>query len=209
MNAALFEQLALQWTDEIFEEKDVLVMVGGTGLYIKAFCDGLDDMPPVSMEQEMEFNWTMKKRDQMVTGTGQRKRSFILYIRRNIKSAKTYPRTGSKIIYRQFNTFLPEKISEKKNFRYRQIGLQLPKDQLHRNIDARVESMMEQGLASEVKELLPWRHLNSLRTVGYTELFDWIDGKIALEQAVDLIKKNTRQYAKRQNTWFRKDHSIQ
>jgi tRNA dimethylallyltransferase len=68
--------------------------------------------------------------------------------------------------------------------------------------------MIEQGLPEEVKGLLSWRHLNSLRTVGYTELFDWIDGKIALEQAVDLIKKNTRQYAKRQMTWFRKDHAV-
>jgi tRNA dimethylallyltransferase len=209
MNAALFEQLALQWADEIFKEKDVMIMVGGTGLYIKAFCDGLDDMPPVSMQTRNEIQSDYEKKGIKWLQEQVKEKDHLFYIsgeilnpQRLIRALEVKLSTGNSILsYRK-------KSQKKRNFDIVQIGLQLPKDQLHRNIDSRVESMMEHGLANEVKELLPWRHLNSLRTVGYTELFDWIDGKIALEQAVDLIKKNTRQYAKRQNTWFRKDHSI-
>jgi len=120
----------------------------------------------------------MKKKGSNVLQDSQRKRSFHLYIRRNInpqrliRALEVKLSTGNSILsYRK-------KYQKKRTFDIVQIGLQLPKDQLHRNIDARVESMMEPGLASEVKELLPWRHLNSLRTVGYTELFDWIDGKL-------------------------------
>ena len=209
MNAAVFEQLALQWTNEIFKEKDVLIMVGGTGLYIKAFCEGLDDIPPVSVKTRNEIQadyeknvirWLqeqVKEKDPSFYTSGE-----ILNPQRLIRALEVKLATGNSILsYRKRN-------QKKRPFDIVQIGLQLPKDQLHRNIDSRVESMIEQGLPEEVKGLLSWRHFNSLRTVGYTELFDWIDGKIALEQAVDLIKKNTRQYAKRQMTWFRKDHAV-
>jgi tRNA dimethylallyltransferase len=86
--------------------------------------------------------------------------------------------------------------------------LQWPKEELHRRIDERVDRMMESGLLEEVKGLLPYRGLNALHTVGYTELFDHLDGRLSLEQAVEAIKKNTRGYAKRQMTWFKKDPSI-
>ena len=209
MNAAQFEQLALQWADEIFKEKDVLIMVGGTGLYIKAFCEGLDDMPPVSMKARNEIQlayekngikWLqeqIKEQDPLFYASGE-----ILNPQRLVRALEVKLATGNSILsYRK-------KVQRKRPFDIIQIGLQLPKDQLHRNIDMRVQAMMEQGLVNEVKELLAYRHLNSLRTVGYTELFDWLDGKTSYEEAVELIRKNTRQYAKRQITWFRKDHSV-
>jgi tRNA dimethylallyltransferase len=88
------------------------------------------------------------------------------------------------------------------------IGLYLPKEELHEHINRRVDKMMEAGLLEEVRRLLPYRALNALQTVGYSELFDHLDGKLSLEQAVEAIKMNTRRYAKRQMTWFRKDPAI-
>ena len=86
--------------------------------------------------------------------------------------------------------------------------MELPKEELHRNIHARVDKMLEAGLLDEVKSLLPWRQLNALQTVGYTEIFDHLGGKTSLQEAVEKIKTNTRQYAKRQMTWFKKDKEI-
>ena len=86
--------------------------------------------------------------------------------------------------------------------------MELPKEELHRNIDARVNGMMEAGLVEEVRNLLPFKNLNALQTVGYSEIFDYLDGKVSLGKAIELIKKHTRQYAKRQMTWFKKDKEI-
>jgi tRNA dimethylallyltransferase len=93
-------------------------------------------------------------------------------------------------------------------FRVIKIGLELPKEELHRNINSRVDTMIGNGLVEEVKNLLPFKHLNALQTVGYKEIFDHLDGKISFAQSAEEIKKNTRQYAKRQMTWFRKDKEI-
>ena len=97
----------------------------------------------------------------------------------------------------------------KRDFKILKIGLELPKEELHRNIESRVEKMIEVGLVEEVRKLLPDKHLNALQTVGYSEIFAFLEGKTTLTRAVDDIKKNTRQYAKRQMTWFRKDNGIQ
>jgi tRNA dimethylallyltransferase len=96
----------------------------------------------------------------------------------------------------------------KRDFNVVKIGLELPKEELHRNINARVEKMIAAGLVEEVKKLVPYKHLNALQTVGYAEMFDYLDGRISLKDATELIKKNTRQYAKRQMTWFKKDKDI-
>jgi tRNA dimethylallyltransferase len=95
-----------------------------------------------------------------------------------------------------------------RDFNIVKIGLELPKDELHRNINTRVDRMIEAGFVEEVKRLLPYKHLNALQTVGYAEIFDYLDGKISLKDAIELIKTNTRQYAKRQVTWFKKDKDI-
>ena len=96
----------------------------------------------------------------------------------------------------------------RRDFSIIKVGLQLPKEQLHRNIEHRVDEMMIDGLLEEVESMIPFRSLPALRTVGYTELFNYLDGKTSLEEAVNAIKKNTRHYAKRQVTWFKKDPSI-
>jgi tRNA dimethylallyltransferase len=210
VNAALFEQLALQWAAEIFREKDILVMVGGTGLYIKAFCEGLDDIPPVpaetrelvqsSYEQE-GIGWLQEQigiLDPEFQSAGE-----TLNPQRLMRALEVKLSTGRSILS------FRNRLKKQRPFEIRSIALQLPKEQLHRNINTRVDHMIQQGLLNEVNNLLPHRRLNALQTVGYTELFTYLDGKISFEEAVEAIKKNTRQYAKRQLTWFRKDHSIQ
>jgi tRNA dimethylallyltransferase len=209
MNAAVFEQYALQAAGEIFQQHDVVVMTGGTGLYIKAFCEGMDDMPPVSLDirnainlqyEQQGLTWLqqqVQEYDPLYYSTGE-----IQNPQRLIRALEVKQATGKSI--RSFQ----EGKKATRDFRIIKTGLQLPKEELHRNIDHRVDSMMEQGLLDEVKGLLPWQHLNALQTVGYSELFDHLRGNISLENAIALIKKNTRQYAKRQMTWFRKDAAI-
>lgn len=209
MNAALFEQLALEWTEKIFKERDELILVGGTGLYIKAFCEGLDDIPPVSIGIRNEIQvgyekfglpWLqeqIRKEDPQFYKSGE-----IQNPQRIIRALEVKSATGNSILtYRK-------KSLKKRPFEIVKLGIQLPKELLHRNINHRVDIMMRQGLPEEVKNLLQYRDLNALRTVGYSELFDWLDGKISLEEASELIKLNTRHYAKRQMTWFKKDHTI-
>ena len=209
VHAAGFEQYALQAAEKIFQQHDIAVMTGGTGLYIKAFCEGIDEIPPVlpgireKIVEEFErsgLEWLqqqVKEQDPLYYSTGE-----IQNPQRLMRALEVVQSTGKSI--RSFQQ--GKKIQ--RPFRIIKTALELPKEELHRNINHRVDQMMEQGLLEEVKTLVPWRHLNALQTVGYTELFDYLDGKHTLEQAVELIKKNTRQYAKRQMTWFRRDKEI-
>jgi tRNA dimethylallyltransferase len=210
INAMRFEQLALSWADNIFRDRKVLVMAGGTGLYLKAFCEGLDDMPAVDphirekIQLEYEqggIGWLqeqIKIKDPDFYTSGE-----IRNPRRLMRALEIKLSTGQSIL--SFRT------SQKKQrpFHIVKIGMELPKDQLNRQIDLRVNNMIEQGLLKEVKNLLPYRHLNALQTVGYREIIQHLDGEISLDQAIKNIKTNTRQYAKRQTTWFKKDPSIQ
>ncbi len=210
VNAAVFEQYALQVADTIFQQHDVAVMVGGTGLYIKAFCEGLDDMPPVSQQvreqitssfKEKGLEWLqqqVQQHDPLYYSTGEIRNPQRLMRALEIKLA-----TGQSI--RSFQ----QRKTINRPFNVIKTGLELPKEILHNNIDQRVHEMIAQGLTDEVRVLEPWRHLNALRTVGYSEMFDYLDGNISLQEAIALIQKNTRQYAKRQMTWFKKDTSIQ
>jgi tRNA dimethylallyltransferase len=210
VNAAVFEQYALQSVSEIFGQHEIAVMVGGTGLYIKAFCEGLDDMPPVSPETRQQINgqyeqlgltWLQQQvaeKDPLYYSTGE-----IHNPQRLMRALEVKLATGQSI--RQYQ----QGKKTERAFRIVKIGLELPKELLHLNINRRVDVMIEQGLPEEVKSLLPCRQLNALQTVGYAELFSYLDGDCSLEVAVEAIKKNTRHYAKRQMTWFRKSADVQ
>jgi len=209
MTAAGFEQYALQKATELFREHDTIVMVGGTGLYIKAFCEGLDSIPeidPAIRQHVIEsyekkgITWLQKElqdKDILYAQTGEMKNP-----RRMMRALEVIESTGHSILaFRKGE-------KAKRAFAIIKIGVELPKEELHRNIHARVDNMMEKGLLEEVKQLAPFRNLNALQTVGYAELFDYLDEKISLEKAIEQIKTNTRQYAKRQMTWFRKDEEM-
>ena len=210
VNAVVFEQYALQAADEIFKQNNMAVVTGGTGLYIKAFCEGLDDMPPVSLDirqaiteqyEQQGLAWLqqqVQQQDPLYYANGE-----IQNPQRLIRALEVKQATGESIrSYQQGRKAV-------RPFRIIKIGLELPKPELHDRINARVDQMMELGLLTEVKQLLPFKHLNALQTVGYSELFEYLDGKIPLQQAIDQIKINTRHYAKRQMTWFRKDANMQ
>lgn len=210
VNAAVFEQYALQSVKEIYARQPVAVMTGGTGLYIKAFCEGLDDIPPVSPEireqitaqyQQHGLSWLQQQvaaQDPAYYSSGE-----IHNPQRLIRALEVKQATGQSI--RQYQQ--GKKVV--RPFRIVKIGLELPREELYRNINQRVDIMMQQGLLEEVRSLLPFRHLNALQTVGYNELFHYLDGKATLSEATEAIKRNTRQYAKRQMTWFRKSIDVQ
>ncbi|HVU59138.1 MAG TPA: tRNA (adenosine(37)-N6)-dimethylallyltransferase MiaA [Puia sp.] len=215
VTAATYEELALGWTEEIFyaqaaaKRLPVAVMVGGTGLYIKAYSEGLDAIPPIdpAIRQQIQHHYDtegltwlqeqVRDNDPEFFGVGE-----IQNPQRLMRALEVKKATGHSIL--SFRTT----VKKTRPFRMEKIGLFLPKEELHRRINGRVDKMMEDGLLEEVRSLLPYRELNALQTVGYSELFDHLDGKISLDQAVEAIKMNTRRYAKRQMTWFRKDPSI-
>jgi tRNA dimethylallyltransferase len=206
LTAADYETLALGYIDEIFSNSNNAVVCGGTGLYIKALCEGLDSMPDVNEAIAREvnddyrlqgLNWlqrVVKAEDPEFFRLGEIKNPARL-----IRALIFKRSTGESIIY--FRT------GEKKQrpFRIIKLGLELPRDILYERINHRVDIMMEQGLLEEVKNLSHLKHLKNLQTVGYAELFDYLDGRYTLEEAVNKIKQNTRNYAKRQLTWFKKD----
>jgi tRNA dimethylallyltransferase len=210
VNAAIFERYALNAVNEIFQQHDVAVMVGGTGLYIKAFCEGLDDIPAIEADvrnsilakYETEgLAWLqneVKEKDREYYATGE-----IQNPQRLIRALEVKLSSGKSI--RAFQ----EGEKQKRNFKIIKIGLDLPREELYNNINLRVDGMIQQGLLDEVKSLLPYRYFNALQTVGYTELFTHLDNIITIEKAIESIKKNTRHYGKRQLTWFRRDQSIQ
>ena len=209
VTAAGFEHYALEKTNELFRNNDNVVMVGGTGLYIKAFCEGLDQVPavdPATREaittnyKEKGIGWLqeeLKQKDPEFFAKGEMKNP-----QRMMRALEVVEQTGSSIM--SFRN------QEKKgrDFKLIRIGLELPREELEARIKKRTTQMIEAGLVKEVRALNSWRHLNALQTVGYTELFEFLDGHCTLEAAVEQIWINTRQYAKRQMTWFKKDKMI-
>jgi len=209
VNAGSFELYAMQKVNEIFLAHDVAIMVGGTGLYIKAFCQGMDEMPDVPAEvrraimmsyEKNGLEWLQReteKKDPAFYKTGD-----IQNPQRLMRALEVAEATGQSIL-----KFRKGK-KEERDFNILKIGLELSKEVLHSNINTRADRMIDAGLLEEVKSLLPYKHLNALQTVGYTEIFDYFDGKTSLKDAIEQIKTNTRQYAKRQMTWFKKDEEI-
>lgn len=209
ISAADFEKYALQSAEEIFLENDVAIMVGGTGLYINAFCHGLDMVPEIekSIREEIitayakhGILWLQEqimKHDPAYYATGE-----IHNPQRMMRALEVIRSTGNSILaYRK-------KQKVERPFDIIKIGLELPRNELYQRINSRVDVMMESGLENEARSLLPYRNLNALQTVGYRELFSYFDGEITRQHAMDLIKQHTRNYAKRQMTWFKKDTEI-
>ena len=209
ITAATFEQYALHKTAELFQQHDIVVMVGGTGLYIKAFCEGLDVIPeiPAETREKIIRNYESKGIEWLQKEIKEKEPAFytsgeIQNPQRMMRALEVIEATGQSILsFRKGE-------KTKRDFNIVKIGLELPREELVRNINTRVDKMMEAGLLEEVKALVPNKDLNALQTVGYAELFDHLEGKLSVTEAVERIKINTRQYAKRQMTWFKKDDEI-
>ncbi len=205
-NVADFEQDALKEVERIFQNNDYAVLTGGSGLYVNALCYGVDNMPDVKPEIREELNELfstqgiaplqeeLMRKDpeywQIVD-----KQNHI----RLIRALEICRQTGK--------TFTSFRLGEKKrrNFEIIKLGLERSRENLLERIYQRVDLMLEEGLENEARSVYPFRDLQALQTVGYKELFEYFDGKVDFPTAVENIKINTRQYAKRQMTWFRKD----
>ena len=209
INAGYFEQYALDKAKAIFQTNESLVMVGGTGLYIKSFCEGIDPMPiiPPGIREDIvqEFHakgliWLqteLKHKDPAFWAVAEQQNP-----QRLMRGLEVLLATGQSI------TVFRSSEKKQRDFEIIKIGLEMPLEQLTKRINQRVNLMMKAGLLEEVQSVIGYREKTALQTVGYKELFDYIDGNISLEDAVQQIKVHTRQYAKRQMTWFKKDTAI-
>ena len=210
INAAFFEKWALEKVDSLLATKDAVVMVGGTGLYIKAFCEGLDLIPVIDpairegiikQYEKLGLRWLQKElavKDPIYWAQGEQKNP-----QRLMRALEVFLGTGVSIV-----SFQTKKIVERP-FKIVKIGLEMSRDQLYERINQRVLDMVEAGLEKEVKGLHPYYHLNAFNTVGYSEWKDYFDQKISQDSVIAMIQQNTRHYAKRQMTWFKKDPAIQ
>lgn len=206
LSAADFERYALPVAERIFEHNDTVIMCGGTGLYIKAFCEGLDDIPGTDPEikkmiaaeyREKGMEWLQeetRKKDPLFWETGE-----IQNPHRLIRALEVITGTGKSI------TEMRQGIKKQRDFNIVKLALDVPRELLYERINHRVDAMREAGLTAEAKGLFPYKDLTALQTVGYRELFDFFEGKITEDRAYEFIKQNTRHYAKRQVTWFKKE----
>ena len=205
-SASLYEQQVLALLDNLFQTHDYALLSGGSMMYIDAVCDGIDDIPTV--DDETRENMKRRLREEGLEALCEElKRLDPEYYeevdrqnpRRVVHALEICTMTG-----KTYTSFRRRERRERP-FRIIKIGLTLPREQLYNRINARVDKMMAEGLLEEARQMYPQRDLNALNTVGYKELFDYFDGRWPLEEAVERIKGNTRRYARKQLTWYKKD----
>lgn len=208
-SASLFEQQVLELLEQLFQTHDYALITGGSMMYIDAVCDGIDDIPTID-EQTRD---TMKRRlaeEGLEALCDELRRLDPEYYeivdrqnpRRVVHALEICMMTGK--TYTSFR----KREKRERPFQIIKIGLNRPREELYERINQRVDQMMADGLLDEVRSLYPKKELNALNTVGYKELFDYIDGRWSLEEAVERIKGNTRRYARKQLTWYKKDPQI-
>jgi tRNA dimethylallyltransferase len=207
-NASMFEQEVLSFLEGYFVEHDYAVMVGGSMLYVDAVCKGIDYLPTVDPEIRAEL---MRRRDEegidalraelRVVDREFYDQTDIKNPKRILKALEVFHMTG-----KPYSSFRTNTIKERP-FNIIKIGLQRDREELYDRINRRVEIMMDDGLVDEAKSLLKFKDLNALNTVGYKEVFGYLQGEYPVEEAVRLIQRNTRHYAKKQMAWFKKDEN--
>lgn len=209
VTAATFAQYGRKVLDKMFQTSNIAIVAGGTGLYLKALLHGLDEIPliPKAVCTQVRagyeaggLTWLQQQlaqHDKTFTDFGEKENPHRL-----MRALEVMLATGQPLAQWQQGTRLQN------NFDTLWIGLDLPRKQLYESINARVDEMMRAGLLDEVKGLMTYKQLPALQTVGYRELFEYLDGLCSLDQAVENIKTNTRRYAKRQLTWFRNQETM-
>jgi tRNA dimethylallyltransferase len=209
-NAGAFEKDVLQLLDKLFQKNKFAILVGGSGLYIDAVCSGFDKVPSSFPEirKQLQDLYEAKGIEQLQNKLKELDPDYYTKIdlsnpQRLMRALEVCIGTGKPY------SLLREGKKNPRDFRIIKIGLELPRELLYQRIDARVDEMIKTGLLKEAKNLISKKELNALQTVGYKELFDYFENKTSLDEAIDLIKRNSRRYAKRQLTWFRRDKEIQ
>ncbi len=208
-NASSFEFEVIDLLKKLFKTKNQVIMVGGSGMYVDAVCKGIDDLPEIDMEIRKQLikkfetegveslRFELKRLDPDYYAVADLKNP-----KRLLKALEITLQTGQ-----PYSTFRTQSI-KKRDFKILKIGLNIEREKLYERIEERVDKMIENGLVDEAQLFLPFKHLNSLNTVGYKELFPYMEGAYPLERAVELIKRNSRRYAKRQLSWFNRDKEI-
>lgn len=209
-NVKQFEQDALAALAHIYQQSSWAVATGGSGLYVKTLCYGIDELPEVSAEvrEALRQRWQNEGLAALVAELAQVDPAYHATVdrqnhRRVLRALEVYYSTGTPL-----SDFQGQKPAVARPFRICPVGLTLPRAVLYERIEYRVDQMIEAGLVEEARTLYPWRAQQALRTVGYQEIFPVFAGQYSVEEAIRLIKRNTRRYAKRQLTWFRQDSSI-
>jgi len=209
-NVSRYEEEVLAIAEKLFEKHQVLIMTGGSGLYIDAVCKGIDDLPdhdPV-LRKKLKAELSDKGIEKFAEKLKSLDPEYYEVVDLNnpnrlLRAIEVCLQTG------ETYTSLRKNTSKERPFKMLKIGLNTERERLFTRISARVDKMMEDGLLEEVKSLVPHRNYNALNTVGYKELFAFLDGNVSIEHAIEKIKTNTRRYAKRQLTWFKRDSDIQ
>ena len=208
-SAAQYAEEVLALLDTLFQQQDVALLTGGSMMYIDAVCQGMDDIPTVDADTRA-IVW--QRYEEVGLEGIQRELKMLDPEYYAIVDLKNHKRIihALEICYmtgKTFTSFRQRKTAERP-FNIIKIGLNRERSELFSRINLRVDQMMQEGMLEEARKVYPYRHLNSLNTVGYKELFKYLDGEWTLEEAVEKIKRNTRIYAKKQLTWFKKDMSI-
>ena len=208
-NCGKYEAEALALLDKLFTEYNYVVAVGGSGLYIQALCNGMDDLPDADpalrerLKQRMEDEGvTTLAKELSELDPAYAEKADLCNPARVMRALEVCLTTG-----KPYSEQRSGRVAERP-FRIVKIGTDMPRDVLYERINRRVDMMIKEGLIEEARNVYPKRHLNALQTVGYREMFDYFDSKSTLEEAIELIKRNSRRYAKRQLTWFRRDTEI-
>ncbi len=202
-NIGQFEKDAIAKIEELFETLDVLILVGGSGLYINAILNGIDEFEEIPLDIRTELIKTFEEKGLSYLQNELKKHDEVYYHQVDLNNSQRIMRALEVCYHTQkpYSSF-KTKIKKARPFNVLPILINMEREQLYARINKRVDVMMELGLLEEVKSLQPFKDINALNTVGYKELFDYLDNKTTLQQAIDLIKQNSRRYAKRQLTWF-------
>lgn len=205
-NCGKYETEALALLERLFTENDYVVAVGGSGLYVQALCEGMDDLPDADPALRENLKQRLEREGL---------ESLVAELRTlDAKYAEEVDLCNPARVMRALEVCLAtgrpyseqrKGVTAERPFNIIKIGTDMPRDVLYDRINRRVDMMVEEGLEAEARTMYPKRHLNALQTVGYRELFDYFDGNCSFEEAVGLVKRNSRRYAKRQLTWFRRD----
>jgi len=202
-NVGQYERDAIDCIESLFKEHDTLLLVGGSGLYINAVINGVDEFEEIPTEIREQLIKDFEEKGLSFLQEELKSKDEVYYNQVDLNNPQRMMRALEVCIHTK-KTYSSFRKKEKKERSFNTINLLIntEREVLYQRVNKRVDKMMEQGLLEEVKNLYPNKHLNALNTVGYKELFEFTDGKITLEEAVNLIKQNSRRYAKRQLTWF-------
>lgn len=209
-NAFEFEQDALRCVQEAFVDKDVVFMVGGSMMYLDAFCNGIDELPTVDPQLRKDLMARFSEEGLASLRMQLKQLDPEFYKQVDLKNAKRVIHALEICLMTgQPYSSLRTQPKKKRPFQIIRVGLHMDRALLYERIDLRVEQMLAKGLEEEARSLWPHRDLNALNTVGYKELFAYFEGEYGLDRALELIQRNSRRYARKQLSWFRRDASIQ